>query len=456
MNRRDFLAGFATAVASGTLSGPALAQQRVPTVTLADLRGTQSALDHGVRPGALDNQSAAFQAMVDAAAANRTPLFLPPGTYVISNIRLPDGADLAGIPGATHLVYGGDGHFLSAETAERITLSGLMIDGANRWTGDATDGLVDLRGVLDVRLGELDVRGAGQDGIHLEQCGGSVRDCRIYGAARFGIFSVEGRALTITGNSVYACGNGGIIVHRWSQGENGTIITGNRIEAIKALEGGTGQWGNAINLFRTDGVTVSGNIIRDAAFSAIRANSARRILISGNQCIGSGETAIYAEFSFENAVIADNIIDSAASGIAVTNLDQGGRGAVVSGNIVRNIHGRGPYPADPPGFGTGIGVEADTTVTGNLIDGATRFGINCGWGPFLRDVAVSGNVIRDVTHGIGVTVADGAGSVVISGNAIAARDGAIRAHRWSDVLDGDLATARRLPDHVTLLANRFG
>lgn len=455
MFRRQFLTGFGTAVATMAVTRPVSAQTRLPDFTLADLRGSQSALEHGVRPGALDNQSAAFQAMVDAAARNRTPLFLPAGLYVVSNITLPDGADLAGVPGATHLIYGGDGHFLSADRAERITLSGLVIDGANRWTGDGVDGLVDLRNVLDARMTDCDIRGAARDGIHLEQCGGIVRNCRISGAARFGLFSVEGRDVTIEGNRVSACGNGGIIVHRWSQGEDGTTIAGNRIEATGALDGGTGQWGNAINLFRTDGVTVSGNVIRDSAFSAIRANSARRMTISGNQCTGSGETAIYAEFSFENAVIANNVIDTAASGISVTNLDHGGRAATVTGNIVRNIHGRGPYPADAPGFGTGIAVEADTAVTGNLVDGAARFGINCGWGPFLRDVVVSANVIRGARHGIGVTVADGAGVVVISGNSISASDGAIRGHRWTELTDGDLAGARRLPSHVSVSGNRL-
>ena len=41
----------------------------------------------------------------------------------------------------------------------------------------------------------------------------------------------------------------------------------------------------------------------------IRANSASNVSVTGNQCFRSGETAIYAEFAFEGALIGDNVID---------------------------------------------------------------------------------------------------------------------------------------------------
>jgi uncharacterized secreted repeat protein (TIGR03808 family) len=153
----------------------------------------------------------------------------------------------------------------------------------------------------------------------------------------------------------------------------------------------------------------------------------RNMLVTGNVCRDSGETAIYAEFAFENAVISDNVVDGAANGISAPNLDQGGHGATISGNIVRNLHTDGPYDPGFPGFGTGIGVEADAVVTGNLIDGAPLYGINAGWGPFLRDVVVSSNTIRDARIGIGVSAADGAGRALIRGNMIAARETGIQA-----------------------------
>jgi len=456
MHRRRFLTHFGTGLAALAASSPASAQSLQPAMTLADLRGSVSALDYDVRPGALDNQSAAFQRMLDETARRGIPVFLPAGTYVVSNIKLPDGALISGVPGRTELVYGGDGHFLSGHDLRQVRLSGLIVDGVNRWTGTGVDGLIDLRGVLDVTLADLTVRGAGRDGIHLERCGGRIADCAISGAARFGIYAVESTGLTVRDNRVDACADGGIIVHRWSEGDDGTMIVGNRITNIGAVSGGTGQWGNAINLFRTDNVLVSGNQIEGAAFSAIRGNAARNLQIIDNNCRALGETAIYSEFGFENAIVARNFIDGAANGVSVTNFNDGGRAATVSGNIIRNIVATGPYTPEAPGFGTAIGVEADTTVTGNLIEGAALFGINAGWGPYLRDCVLSSNVIRDARIGIGISEAPGAGTVLVSANVIGARQGAIRAHRWADLTTGELLGARAgVPTNIILADNRL-
>ena len=140
---------------------------------------------------------------------------------------------------------------------------------------------------------------------------------------------------------------------------------------------------------------VRGNRISNAAFSAVRGNAASNLQIHGNTCTGLGEVALYAEFGFEGAMIANNVIDGAAVGVAVTNFNEGGRLAVVQGNIVRNLvpfRAAGADPNDPAGIG--IGVEADTAVTGNVVENAPTAGILLGWGRYMRDVAATGNVMR--------------------------------------------------------------
>jgi uncharacterized secreted repeat protein (TIGR03808 family) len=187
-------------------------------------------------------------------------------------------------------------------------------------------------------------------------------------------------------------------------------------------------------------VIVSNNRISGCAFTAVRANSANNVQIVGNTCTGSGEVGIYSEFSFEGAMIANNIVDGAATGISVVNFNEGGRIGVVSGNILRNLTGTGPYAPDPPGFGIGIVIEADTAATGNVIDGAPRFGMLLGWGPYLRDVVASGNVIRRAPVGVAVSVVEGGGGAVISDNRISgATRGAIVGTRWAEIIPGDLA-----------------
>lgn len=450
MKRRQFLTLFGTSLATGALTRPAFAQsafQQLP------LRGAINATSYGVVPDAARDQSFTFQKMLDSAAERGEPLFLPAGNYVVSEVSIPEGTVLAGVPGRTILVLGAGTSILRATGKNAVHLSNLVLDGgAGRRPVDA---LLVAKNIEGLSVQDCIFRRSPADHIRLEACGGKLTGNRFSGAQRFGLFSIDGRDLDIDGNIVSDCADGGIIVHRSRAGHDGTRISGNRVFRIGARSGGTGQWGNGVNVYRADNVAITDNMVDDCAFSAIRANTARNIQVTGNRCAQSGETAIYAEFSFESAIIANNLVTGAASGISVTNFNEGGRGATVTGNIIRDLTGAGPYPAMAPGFGIGIAVEADTIVSGNLVDGAPLFGINAGWGPHLRDVVLQANVIRNAHIGIGVSDANGVGQVVIADNLIAARHGAIRAHRWTEVGGEDLLDLpASVPPHITLSGNQ--
>ncbi|TIO67990.1 MAG: TIGR03808 family TAT-translocated repetitive protein, partial [Mesorhizobium sp.] len=176
------------------------------------------------------------------------------------------------------------------------------------------------------------VTGSGKNGLALEHVSGRIGRCDVSGAADAGIYSVEAGGLEISGNTVSDCANGGILVHRWQQAEDGTIVSGNRVQRIGARSGGTGQNGNGINAFRAGNVIISANVVSDCAFSAIRANSSSNLQITGNTCSRSGETGIYSEFSFEGAILSNNLVDGAANGISIVNFNEGGRMAVCSNN----------------------------------------------------------------------------------------------------------------------------
>jgi uncharacterized secreted repeat protein (TIGR03808 family) len=436
LHRRGFFA--VTAAGAAAFAQPAIAGD-TDAIKMA-MRGSLDATELGIVPGALDDQSRKFSRMLETASDRDMPVFLPPSTYVVSNLNLPRSVRLSGVPGASRIIYGGDGHLFLAEKTELLHLDGLLIDGANRWIGEQAQGLIDARGVPQLVIDNCRILGSGKNGIALERVAGRVERCEISGAADAGIFSVEGAGLQIAGNTVAACGNGGILVHRWQVADDGTIITGNRVSNTRALGGGTGQNGNGINIFRANGVTVANNHVSDSGFSAIRGNSASNLQINGNTCLNSGETAIYAEFGFEGAVINANIVDGAANGISIVNFDDGGRMGVCSGNLIRNLRKEGPYTPDPPGWGTGISVEADTSITGNVIENAPRFGITLGWGKFLRNVIANGNVIRQADVGIAVSVVEGVGAAVITDNLIdGAKSGGIVGYRWVDAATDDLA-----------------
>ncbi|RUW72817.1 TIGR03808 family TAT-translocated repetitive protein, partial [Mesorhizobium sp. M1E.F.Ca.ET.063.01.1.1] len=422
----------------------------------AAMRGSINAVEIGVQPGTLDDQSKAFAKMLTDASDRDAPVFLPPGTYLVSNLKLPARVRLSGVPGATRIVYGGSGHLMMAEQAEHIELSGLVFDGSNRWLADYAQGLLDLRRVAHLAVDNCQVTGSGKNGLALEHVAGRIGRSDISGAADAGIYSVEAGGLEISGNTVSDCANGGILVHRWQQAEDGTIVSGNRVQRIGARSGGTGQNGNGINAFRAGNVIISGNVVSDCAFSAVRANSSSNLQITGNTCSRSGETGIYSEFSFEGAILSNNLVDGAANGISIVNFNEGGRMAVCSNNIVRNLSTVGPYTADPPGFGVGISAEADTTVSGNVVENAPLYGMQLGWGPYLRNVVATGNIIRKAGTGIVVSVVEGSGTAVISDNVIdGAQNGAIIGQRWADPVTGDLArSAETGYAHLTVERNK--
>ena len=447
MNRRRLIAS-ALGFAAGGLGARAAAQP-LPAPPLADLtvtaaiRGSIDASEFGVWPDALDDQSRAFRRMLEKAAERDAPVFLPPGTYTLSNIRLPRNVRLAGIPGASRIAYGGDGYLFAAEDAATVELTGLTFDGVNRPFGREAQALVEMRGVDSFVMDRCEVVGSGGSGVVLERVSGRVERSTIAGAASYALYCVEAGRMDIAGNHVRDCGEGGILVHRWRKAGDGALVSGNRVERIGARSGGTGQYGNGINVFRAGNVIVSNNHVADCAFSAIRANSADNVQILGNQCLRSGETAIFSEFAFEGAVISANLVDGAANGISIANLDHGGRLAACTGNVVRNLVDRPPYEPYAPdvaaAFGTGIAVEADAALTGNVVDGAPRCGFLIGWGPFLRNVAATGNVVRAAREGFAVSVVEGAGSAVIADNVIDGAERAIVGYRWGDAVTGDLA-----------------
>jgi uncharacterized secreted repeat protein (TIGR03808 family) len=195
--------------------------------------------------------------------------------------------------------------------------------------------------------------------------------------------------------------------------------------------------------------------ISDCAFTAVRANSGSNILISNNQCRRSGETAIYVEFEFVGAVVSGNVIDGAANGISIANFDQGGRLASVTGNVIRNLTLKGPYKHEV-GFGIGIAAEADTLVSGNVIEDAPRWGLQIGWGPYLRNVVVNGNVVRKSPVGCAVSVAEGAGSAVITDNIFQEMGkGAVMGFEWEKQVSDELADNNSRYKQLTVDRNRI-
>ena len=396
---------------------------------------SQSVLDHGVRPNAKTNQTGKLQKAIDAAAGAGAILHFPAGEYRTGKLTLKSNSILAGVAGQSLLKLTGDRAALTARSAANVHLSGLILDGGGIAPGAGGNASALFSADLVERLSVTGcmITGSTANGISLTRCSGKISDNEFEKAAITGLFCIDSGGLEISHNTVRDCGNNGIQVWRSTAGEDGTIIAQNRVENIRAERGGSGQNGNGINVFKAHSVQVTGNRITDCTFSAIRGNAASNFQVIGNSCARLGEVAIYAEFGFEGAMIVNNLIDEAASGISITNFNEGGRMAVAQGNLIRNLFLR----KGKRGFG--ISVEADAMVSGNLIEGAPGGGIMIGWGKYLRDVNVTGNLVREARVGIGISTTAGAGYAFVTNNMVSrAAEGGVRAMDRNKLLGPDL------------------
>lgn len=444
LSRRSLLAR-ATALAAAVM---------VPSWAQA-LPGALDAEALGVKPDGAD-QSRALSRALERAAREDRPLALGPGIYRVAGVALPDGVTLIGAPSATRIETSGPGPLFTAKGAKRIALRGVTLDGGHLPAG-AQSGVLEAADVTELTLDDCAIVDAGGSALVFSRVGGAVRASRIENARHAGLFSMDGKGVTVTDCLIRGCRNNGVVIRRTDKGDDPSIVSRNRIEDTGALDGGLGWNGNAVNISKSGGVVVSGNAIRRSAFTAVRAHQADDVMITDNLCLESGETGLYAEFGFSGCVIAGNLVDGAANGISVANFNEGGRLGAVTGNVVRNLFTRKRLDQPGDGYGDGIGVEADIAVTGNTVENAAAFGITAGWGPYLRDVTISGNVVRDCDVGVGVSVVEGVGPATIVGNTITgSRRGAVLGYRWDKPATADLAVpGAPSRDGLTVAQNTF-
>lgn len=419
---------------------PAHAQSRGAAASPLGHLGLDAA-QFGLRPGATEDQSRQLQAALKQAAARGAPLLLPPGRYRIGGVILPENVRIIGVPGETHLVTANGQPLLIARNTGRAELSGLGFDGLDI-PATQRGGLLTAENVGEIIVSGCIFMKAGSVGATLDRCGGRVTTSRFRDMRDAALFAIDSKGLVIEQNRVEDCGNNGIQVWRNQPGDDGSIVRGNQVHRIRTDGGGSGQNGNGVSVFRAGGVIIEGNQLRDCALTFIRNNSGTGVQILGNQGRRCGEVAIYSEFAFEGAIIANNHIEDCVSGVSITNLDHGGRMAVCANNIIRRTTRKAvPYSKEPVG-GYAIHVEAEAAVTGNVIEEASDIGIALGWSWGMRNLAATGNVIRKTGIGISVSLVPKERNALVANNVISeARDGAVIGTEYGKPVTGDLTKA---------------
>jgi uncharacterized secreted repeat protein (TIGR03808 family) len=401
------------------------------------------------------NQITNLQDSLEKAIQGDGVLRLPAGRITTSGLRIDGPVRLEGIPGRTTLAATDAGPVLAIADAKAVTISGIAFEGNNVPSTD------DDRGaalVMARNAGELVIEGcrfvsSAASGLRLEECSGRIVGNGFSDLAQTALFALDSKGLEISGNHVHDIGNNGILVWASAPGEDGTIVSNNRVERIGAKDGGSGQNGNGINVYRAGNVMISGNRVSDCAFSGVRNNSGSNCQILGNSISRTAEVAIYCEFAFEGAVVSGNLVEDVAFGISITNFDKGGRLAVCANNIVRKVKGGGSL-ADTTAVG--IYAEADAQVSGNVVDSAKDIGIGLGWGPYCRNLSANGNIIRNCGRSIVFSLAGGAEPVMITGNRIAESTiAAIQGMDHKTPVTGDLGAAGARPPVQGVISGNF-
>jgi uncharacterized secreted repeat protein (TIGR03808 family) len=385
-----------------------------------------------------------LQAAIDKAIQGDGVLRLGPREYRTAGLRINGPLRLEGVVGATRLVGPAGAPLLVIEGAADVSLAGLgFIGDKGPASGDNKGAaLLMARGCTSLAIADCRFSHSTLNGLRLGGCDGRIADNQFTDISQAAIFALDSEGLSITGNTITNIGNNGILVWTSEPREDGTLVTGNRISQVAAEDGGDGQNGNGINVYRAGSVIVSGNRISDCAFTAVRNNAGSDCQITGNSVSRMGEVAIYCEFGFQGAVVSGNLIDTVRHGISITNFREGGRLAVCANNVIRNS------------ASGGISAEADTSVTGNVIEAAIDAGIQLGWGPYARDLLASGNVIRGCGRGIVFSMTEGAGPVMITGNRISGTRGeSILGMDHDTAVTGDLGLAGAAPAQGLISGN---
>ena len=375
-----------------------------------------------------------LRAAVEKAIQGDGLLELPAGDIVASGITIDRGLTITGIPGRTRLVPEAGQSVFTITTAEPVTLSGLTFDGENK-PGDVP--LVMCEGATALAISDCIFTSSSGSGLWLEKSGGRIRGNSLFKIERSAIFSRDGKGLTISENTIRDIGNNAIQIWTTTPAEDGTIVSNNRISRVDYTDGGTGQNGNGVIIFRAGNVIVEGNRISDCAFTAVRNNAGSNCHIVNNNISRMGEVAIYCEFAFDGAVVSGNIIEDTGLGISVTNFNDMGRLATVANNVVRRCVGPGVLKETS---GTGIHTEGDATVVGNVVEDTRDSGISLGWGPHSRTLMATGNIVRNARNGIRFSMTKGADVVLIANNRISgSKENSIVGFDHWDAVTGDLA-----------------
>ena len=199
------------------------------------MRGSIDATDLGVRPGALDDQSKAFAK--HAAEGGRPRHAGVPAARHLCRLQPLVAAPRAAVRRARrhpHRLWrrrpSADGRGRRAYRTYRARFRRRQPLDRRLCAGPASISAASPTPSID----NCQIVGSGKNGIALDRVGGRIERIDDLGRGRRRHLLGRGRRARDHRQHVSDCANGGILVHRWQPADDGTIVTGNRVERIAA------------------------------------------------------------------------------------------------------------------------------------------------------------------------------------------------------------------------------
>lgn len=385
--------------------------------------------DFGAKGDGRTDATAAVVAAVAALPAAGTLLF-PPGEYVLTDaITIPVarahvlgyGAKLTQTTAAKHgLVL----------TAANITVEGVWLyqtTGATDWQAGRRVVGIEAFKVAGTRVKNVRLENWARAGFSINEAPDSeIRNSRIIGIGA-DPDGVPPYTALVPVQTDYAASNSCFGVEMYGYGTYdgttgsgfpGTRIVGNVVELVAQGVFGYPDWNQ---------IQVTGNRFLPIGQNCTYIDSPSNLTWSDNVCVGAPASALKAQIignpgsgvpgatlhDTDNLMVANNVIDGTGGPAiyvtpAVDGLTPRFGAVTVTGNTIRN-----------PGL-EGVRVEKANrfSITGNIIDGATQYGIRLGTPSegTSRDGVISGNVVANSQLAALYVQADPAYGVTIEHN----------------------------------------
>ncbi len=325
-----------------------------------------SVADYGAIPDDDTDDTAAFAQAFEAGVKD---LYVPPGTYIVGELALPDNTYVHG-GGAATVLRLAEGAAYVLQMGNHTSVARLRVDGADAATDDWAKGLIRLPSVNDVSLTNLVIenyQGSAISTDHAEYV--TIRDCRMQNLA-CAVMIVFSQRIQVVNNTVLDCSRHGIQF-----------------------------WGNwKFERKECSDLLIQGNYCHDAGGGAIWGCGAVRVVANDNIVVNCTDVGIDFEWCDDSVICGNTVIGAETAGISLffscKNIAITGNTVVIRHRDYGKLTGIWLTPTNREQFKDDYG-HRNVTIVGNTIrgEGPRKVGITIG--AESRDIVIAYNSLKN-------------------------------------------------------------